>query len=251
MSETTHAERVMETALARVSYNPAIALRICEEIASGLTVTELVRLDGMPSRPTLYRWLTLYPKFFEAFERARELSAQSFEDEAIDMARSLSGPNDFTGTKVRAYDVAMGQLRWSAARRDPQRYGQKQLGPQAMSVQIVTTLNLGQNGGGTPTDTQDSIFTIDLTVPVVPDVVEGDTDIPLGSLPAETAHLEIDLEAGDNTDSTAALPFGLAAHEEQELKPPSATRQPRRGKGHKPLSQTKRAITVATRKIAK
>lgn len=244
MSDTTshdNSPHVMETALSRVSYDPALALRICEVIASGRTVTELVKMDGMPSRPTLYRWLTLYPRFFEAFERARELSAQSFEDEAIDMARSLTGPNDFTGTKVRAYDVAMGQLRWSAARRDPQRYGQKQLGPQAMQVQIVTTLNLGQDGGPSPTDEQTSIFTIDLNMPLAaPSTVEDEGQGTLDAPTLDMGRLELDAEPSDTI-----LPFGLAEAEEKTLTP---ARKPRRGKGHKPLSATKRAITVATRK---
>src|SRR5690606_10820551 len=94
-------------------------LKVFEQIAEGKTLIEVLKQPGTPTRTTFYRWVELYPEVKKAYDAARELSAQSFEDEALDLARKLSGENDFTGTKVRALEVAMGQLRWSATRRDP------------------------------------------------------------------------------------------------------------------------------------
>src|SRR5882672_3647074 len=122
-----------------VKYSPELALRICEEIASGLTITDIAAMDGMPTRQTIYRWIAVYPKFYDAFERAREVSAQSLEEEALTMARILKDANNFTGTKVQAYNIAMQQLRWSASRRDKARYGQQQVGTTMVPIQINTT----------------------------------------------------------------------------------------------------------------
>jgi len=249
----------IESKLKDKGYDPAVALAICEAIASGKTVTEIVATEGMPSRSTIYRWLTVYPKFFDAYERARELAAQSFEDEALDLARKLTGPNDFTGTKVQAYNVAMQQLRWSAARRDPDRYGQKTTQTSQVPIQIVTTLNLGQEGQGPVVDASTSVYTIDVSAASaeasapdhregrpVPDTSDDDTPLRLND---ETAY--------DEAEATG-LPFGLAEHERQQLYNPPLGRPKgrkdgplvRRGKGHKSLAKTKMAITKAAKKAS-
>lgn len=147
-----------------VGYTPEIAMEICMQIADGQTMVEICAKEDMPSRNTVYKWLTKYPKFFDAYERAKELSAQSLEEEALTMARTLKDANDFTGTKVQAYNIAMGQLRWSAARRDKARYGQSAPGLNTtVPIVINTTLNLGQEGP--PTDAEQSIYTISVEVP--------------------------------------------------------------------------------------
>lgn len=227
-----------------VKYSPEIALAICEAIASGDTLSDLVKKDIMPSRNTIYRWLTVYPKFFAAFERAREIAAQSFEDEAIDMARILKGANDFTGTKVQAYNIAMQQLRWSAARRDPKRYGASVGGSAGVSIQINTTLNLGQDGKPA-LDASTEGFTIEYNLPQ-PEEVTQDTDDDFNKITAMGEVVETDTETDDNS----SLAFGLPEEEKQDLHNPPVGRpkKVRRMRGHKPLSATKRAITIAAKK---
>lgn len=129
-------------------YDAGSFVDVMDRIAGGMSVTEALASPGLPSRPTFYRWLALYPDLRKAYEAARELSAQSFEEELLDMARTLKGDNEFNGTKVRMYEVAMAQLRWSAARRDPKRYGQKQDVGLIVPIQINTTLDLGSGLGG-------------------------------------------------------------------------------------------------------
>lgn len=147
-----------------VAYTAEIALKICELIAEGKTMVDICASDDMPARKTVYEWLTRYPKFFDAYERAKELSAQSLEEEALLMARTLKNAHDFTGTKVQAYNIAMGQLRWSAARRDKNRYGQSTPSVSTtIPIVINTSLNLGQEGP--PSETEQSIYTINVEVP--------------------------------------------------------------------------------------
>lgn len=158
-----------------------------EGIASGKTLTALLKEDGMPPRTTFYRWLTIYPELNKTYEAARELSAQSFEEEALDMARTLKGPNEFSGTKVKMYEVAMAQLRWSAARRDPKRYGQRQEASLIVPIQINTTMDIGGNGSagltldnpsGSGSASPDSVYHIEA---ILGDPIE-DTDTLIKSM---------------------------------------------------------------------
>lgn len=218
----------------RTTYSPELALRICEAIADGQTLVEIGQQDGMPNRQTIHRWLAVYPKFFDAYERSREVSAQSFEEEALLMARILKNSNDFTGTKVQAYNIAMQQLRWSASRRDKTRYGQQQNGVSVVPIQINTTLNLGQAGMGAATDNATSIYTVEATVGAVPmfeDGYEADNVERLDGKPRL-----IDLEPEGDEDEASA--WGLPKDETEQLsepkpKPVPVKRPKALPKGHK------------------
>lgn len=154
------------------SWDPRAALRICELVADGNTLVDICKQPDTPARATVYRWLTAFPEFYDAYERAKEISAQSFEDEALGLARTLVGPNDFTGTKIKAYEVAMAQLRWSAARRDKTRYGNVANVSTVVPIQINTTLDLGQ--GGMVTSQHSNVY--EITVPAA--VEQPDEDAP-------------------------------------------------------------------------
>ena len=124
-------------------YSPELALKICEKVAEGNTLLDICKEAGMPHRASFQRWVMLYKDVAVSYQAARELSAQSLEDEALGLARKLSGPNDFTTVKVRAIDIALQQIRWSATRRDPSKYGQKARETITVPIQINTTLYLG------------------------------------------------------------------------------------------------------------
>ena len=124
-------------------YSPELALKICEKVADGGTLLDICKGIGMPHRTSFHRWVMLYKDVAISYQAARELSAQSLEDEALGLARELSGQNNFTTVKVRAIDISLQQLRWSATRRDPSKYGQKAKETITVPIQINTTLNLG------------------------------------------------------------------------------------------------------------
>lgn len=226
-----------------VQYSYEVAEGILIAIAEGKTLTAIVKLPGMPARNTIYKWLTLYPKFSDAFERAKTVSAQSFEDEALTIARNLAGPNDYTGTKVSALNYAMQQLRWSAARRDPDRYGQRADATAAIPITINTTLNLGQDGQPPPTDEKKSIWTVEAVI--------TPTEQP-GYDGTEDEDQTIDLEAV--TDDNGETVFGAAATDEKgSLHTP---RKPGRPAGWKPgprknASRTKASATRNANKQSK
>lgn len=224
-----------------VKYSPEVALLICERLAEGKSLVEICEMDDMPSRNTVYKWLSVYPKFFDAYERAREISAQSLEDEAIDMARTLTAQNDFTGTKVQAYNIAMQQLRWSAAHRDRNRYGERAANTTIVPVQINTTLNLGQDGIPA-TDNAKSIYTVEYEVKVADPAREPE---PVEAPPA------LDLLPSGNDNPPLA--FGLPQTETNDLHPKSKGGRPvaRKGvPGHRksPASAKATATRLAKKK---
>jgi hypothetical protein len=93
------------------------------------------------------RWMVKYPDLGRSYQEARALSGTTFEDKALALADKLVAPNDFTGTGVRALEVAMNQYRWSATKRDPRSYAEATASTGAQTpIQINTTLNLGQPG---------------------------------------------------------------------------------------------------------
>lgn len=129
------------------AYEPELALLICERIAEGDTLKKICEEDGMPARQTFHRWVVNQPDLSRAYAAAREISANAFEEEALEISRTLSAAGqDFTSTKVRAYDVAMNQFRWSAARRNPKTYSERGSVQVTVPIQINTSLDLGDGG---------------------------------------------------------------------------------------------------------
>ena len=172
-------------------YSPELALKICEKVAEGNTLLDICKGAGMPHRTSFQRWVMLYKDVAVSYQAARELSAQSLEDEALGLARELSGPNNFTTVKVRAIDIALQQIRWSATRRDPSKYGQKAKETITVPIQINTTLNLG----GDNRDSQ-GIYTItaEVVTPTGKDVLTPPQDPERLIIPLKTK------KATDNGD---------------------------------------------------
>lgn len=129
------------------TYRPELALAICERIAGGETLSSICKSDGMPSAVSFRRWALARKDLFEALMAARQLKADALFDEALDMARELAAEPG-TAQRVRAYDVAISQLRWSAGKLNPQRFSERSSVSFVVPIQIVTSLDLGQEGAG-------------------------------------------------------------------------------------------------------
>jgi len=218
-------------------YDPALAEKVLLLIADGKTLREIADSDpSLPTKSTIQRWIMKYPDLAMAWKAAREMSAATLEDEALDMARTLKGKEsvEFTGTRVRAFEVAMAQFRWSASHRDPAQYGQTTVAPITVPIQIITNLDLGQ--GGVITETQQSTYEIAAKV--------------ADEYNAKNAEIE-------GTDYTLEQGEGREAPQEPELAPvePASVklsgkrpgRPPGKGKWKTP-AQIKSAITKRAKK---
>lgn len=142
-------------------YDPQMALQIIEHVAQGKLIKDICKPGtGFCSITTFYAWVARVPELKQAYQAARELSALVFEEEAIDSARELQkSPGD--NQNIRANEVVISQLRWSAQRRDPRNYGEKGQTLAIVPVHIETTLNLGDGGkAGSGAEIPD-IYTLD------------------------------------------------------------------------------------------
>lgn len=118
-------------------YNPEIADRICEKIAtSSIGLKHILKEDGMPSQSTVYNWLRIHPEFLEKYTRAREDQADFMAEEILDIADD--GSNDLM-TIVKgdeSYEVENKEVvnrsklrvearKWIASKLKPKKYGDK------------------------------------------------------------------------------------------------------------------------------
>lgn len=146
-------------------YDTDLALQICELIAEGFTLTEICNdTDHFPHKTTFNRWCVNNPDLRKAYLSARELSAFALEDHAINLAREII-ENPGSAQRVRAFDIAMNQMRWSASKRNPREYGERSSTNVIVPIQINTGLDLGQ-GGSHPGVSDDSVYAIKAQVTV-------------------------------------------------------------------------------------
>jgi hypothetical protein len=170
-------------------FEPDLMLQICERIANGETLTAICKEAEMPHVATVRRWVLSYPEATRAYAAAREQSAHSLEERALIMAGALEA-GEVSKDQIRAYDVAMNQLRWSAGKRNPRVYSDKIPPTTAIGIQINTSLDLGSEGLGG----NSGLYTITATVveeqePRHPNTEASVRDAPPLSVPTVEAHL--------------------------------------------------------------
>lgn len=149
------------------AYDPLVLLKVLERIAQGELLIDLEKEPGFPRRLTIMQWVMADGAAARAFAAAVEMSAMAMEEKAIQMGRQIAA-DPGTGTKVRAFEVAMNQLRWSASRRNPKKFGEQRQTTIVVPVTINTSLPLGEASVGTGTEDHPNIYQIDAKV-----VLEG------------------------------------------------------------------------------
>lgn len=128
-------------------YTQEMAFKIIDMLMVGKTFRYISTRPGMPGETTIYRWMAQYPDFKEAVENARQLSAMSMEDKALEVADDLLNPDRvWSNNQLRARELALKQWGWSAERRDPGRFGARMAPSTVVPIQINTNIDLGQEG---------------------------------------------------------------------------------------------------------
>lgn len=164
-------------------YDENVALSIVEQVSQGVLLKDACKEAGFPSTAAFQRWCVQHPEVGRAYNAARELSAQAFEEAALEIGARLqrmARSKTTTGTQVRAYEAAMAQLRWSAERRDPGKFANR--GPVSVQVpiQINTTLDLGASVGA-GTAEHPNIYSIEAKVEAVPEAAAEKPLLPRGT----------------------------------------------------------------------
>jgi len=120
------------------SFTPEIAAEICQRIASGESLRSVCRTDGFPDKRTVLGWvLDNVHGFSPQYARARELQAETFADELVDIADD--GSNDWMRRAnkkgeidivldrehVTRSDLRLKTRQWVMSRILPKKYGVK------------------------------------------------------------------------------------------------------------------------------
>lgn len=116
-------------------YTEELAQKICDLIREGKSERQICKMPNMPTAMTLRRWKEGNPDFCAQSARAREESAEKFNDELLDLQDELndqlqtrlSTGEDFPKGAVEAYKVLMQEKARQAAWRDDSRYGNRKI----------------------------------------------------------------------------------------------------------------------------
>lgn len=129
-----------------VKFDEKMGELICELMANGWSMRQITKLDGMPGRTNINRWILKgfaedapkdLKRFAESYTRAKDLRVNFWEEEIIDISDDTSNdwmerehPNGGS-TKVADKEVVLrARLRidtrkWLMSKLIPKRYGEK------------------------------------------------------------------------------------------------------------------------------
>lgn len=103
-------------------YTDELAKEICNRIADGESLSTICRNDDMPSRETVYAWLKESSQFSDRYARARELQADYFVDEIIEIADNA---NAKSSVEVQKAKLRIDTRKWAAEKLNSKAYGAK------------------------------------------------------------------------------------------------------------------------------
>jgi len=118
-------------------FTQKIADAICEELAAGKSLREICKSEGVLDKATVFRWLAKNDEFRDQYARAREVQAELYADEIIEI--SDDGSNDWMerqnadGSSYTVADhehISRSKLRvdsrkWLLSKILPKKYGDK------------------------------------------------------------------------------------------------------------------------------
>lgn len=102
-----------------IEYTEALADTICERLMDGESMRSICSDEGMPSRTTLFRWMTDNEEFGTKCARAREIQADAIFDKMQEVA-DTENAEDVQRAKLR-----VSTMQWRASKLAPKRYGDK------------------------------------------------------------------------------------------------------------------------------
>lgn len=118
-----------------LSFSKPLADLIIQTITEGSTLKKACEKYGV-QYSTIMKWSKLVPEFGEALDEARRLSAEMVHDEVMDEAKEMLKGN-MTKGELESKRAALDLMKWSAEKRDPNRFGNKQEKAAPGAVQIV------------------------------------------------------------------------------------------------------------------
>lgn len=111
-----------------VQYSDDLAEFICLEIGQGKALRSICKQPEMPSAMSVYRWLDTYADFRKQYDHCREMAAEAFANEVIELA-DAEAPIDDKGRIdsgfVQRQRLRVDTRKWVASKLLPKVYGDK------------------------------------------------------------------------------------------------------------------------------
>lgn len=118
------------------TYTEEMADKICERIANGESLKAICEDEDMPSKATVFKWLSERTEFSDKYVRAREAQADALFDDILSIADD--GRNDWmqknfgeetrwveNGEALRRSQLRIDARKWMASKLLPKKYGDK------------------------------------------------------------------------------------------------------------------------------
>lgn len=119
-------------------YSQETADALCAHLSDGLSLREICRMDGMPSKSTVMRWLHDNQSFRDQYARAKEIGIEALAEDILDIADDATndwmerfdkdGQNvawQLNGEAVRRSQIRIDARKWLLSKLAPKRYGDK------------------------------------------------------------------------------------------------------------------------------
>lgn len=118
-------------------YNEEIANRICAQLTEGRSLKRLIEEDeGMPHMSTIFEWICTKPEFSEKYAKARQVQAEGYIDEIMDIA-------DYGTEDTQRARLMVDTRKWYASKVIPKIYGDRlQLEDDRAKEPVVMNVNL-------------------------------------------------------------------------------------------------------------
>ncbi len=119
------------------TFDPQVAIKVCELIADGLTLRQIAKIDGMPATSTIMAWVNEVPAFAEHYGRAKDRQMDRMADELLAIADD--GENDWMERElasgaivsvpdyehIKRSELRVNTRKWLMSKIAPKRYGEK------------------------------------------------------------------------------------------------------------------------------
>ena len=100
---------------------PELEARILKCICDGMSLHSICKLDGIPPRETIHRWIKRDADFSRRYDEAREERGNFYGEKVAEVATAvLNGEIDYNHARV-AGDL----FKWTAARMSPKNFGDR------------------------------------------------------------------------------------------------------------------------------
>jgi hypothetical protein len=131
--------------------SPETATKICTLLAEGMSLRAICKMDGLPDKTTVLRWLADDSEFCTQYARAREAQADEMADELLEIADD--GTNDWmlrqgkdgadawavNGEHIQRSRLRVDARKWLMSKLRPKKYGDR-----------IDLAHGGPNGGPIP-----------------------------------------------------------------------------------------------------